>query len=158
MTKTPRNKPFHIRERRTGLRQSVRQGNETGMLMSKWVFVGLSAVALTAEVALADEGTLTGPALRQVVAGKTLVLATPMGQVPIQFSANGSLSAYAPDLKSYLGTDRDRGTWWVNNNRLCQKWEKWLDGRLHCFTVRASGTTVHWTRDDGLNGTARISH
>jgi hypothetical protein len=57
-----------------------------------------------------------------------------------------------------LGTDRDKGTWWVSNDRLCQKWDKWLAGRSHCFTVRANGTTVHWTRDDGLNGTAHISH
>lgn len=126
--------------------------------MSKWIVVGISVAALSAGVALAEEGALAGPALRSVVAGKTLVLATPMGRVPIQFATNGSLSAYAPDLKSYLGTDRDRGTWWVNNDRLCQKWEKWLDGRSHCFTVRSNGTTVHWTRDDGLIGTAHISH
>ena len=128
------------------------------MLKSKWVLLGLLSAALAGGPAVGEEGALAGPALRSVVAGKTLVLATPMGQVPIQFAVNGSLSAYAPDLKTYLGTDRDRGTWWVSNGRLCQKWEKWLDGRSHCFTVRTSGTTVHWTRDDGLNGTARISH
>ena len=128
------------------------------MSKSKLLMVTLALAALAAEAACAEEGALAGPALRSVVAGKTLVLATPMGQVPIQFAVNGSLSAYAPDLKTYLGTDRDRGTWWVSNGRLCQKWEKWLDGRSHCFTVRTTGTTVHWTRDDGLNGTARISH
>ncbi|KAB2851077.1 MAG: hypothetical protein F9K44_02835 [Hyphomicrobiaceae bacterium] len=123
-----------------------------------WFVAACAVVALTA-AASAEQGNLAGPALRSVVAGKTVVLATPMGQVPIQFAVNGSLSAYAPDLKTFLGSDRDRGTWWVSNDRLCQKWEKWLDGRSHCFTVRAAdGTTVHWTRDDGLNGTARISH
>jgi hypothetical protein len=28
----------------------------------------------------------------------------------------------------------------------------WLDGKSYCFTLRQSGSRVHWTRNDGLTG------
>lgn len=61
-------------------------------------------------------------------------------------------------LVPHTGSRADRGRWWINGNRLCQKWNSWLKGRQYCFSFRKSGKTVHWTRNDGRKGTATLSH
>lgn len=45
----------------------------------------------------------------------------------------------------------------VSGNRLCQKWQRWYDGRTFCFTVtRLSAEKIRWVRDDGKSGVARL--
>jgi hypothetical protein len=45
----------------------------------------------------------------------------------------------------------------VRGTRLCQKWQNWYDGKQFCFTLsRGDGDRLYWTRDDGLEGRARI--
>jgi hypothetical protein len=51
----------------------------------------------------------------------------------------------------------DTGKWWVDNDQLCQKWSSWLEAKSYCFRLTRDGNSVHWVRDDGLSGTARIS-
>ena len=57
-----------------------------------------------------------------------------------------------------IGADRDTGRWWIKSDQVCQKWEIWLDSRAYCFTLRFEGRTVHWRRNDGEAGTARLSN
>jgi hypothetical protein len=63
----------------------------------------------------------------------------------------------AGSLSVYTGSDRDRGRWWVAAGKLCQRWSTWLGGKSYCFKLRQDGPTVHWTRSDGLSGTATIA-
>jgi hypothetical protein len=67
------------------------------------------------------------------------------------------MSGHSRQLASYTGSERDSGTWWVSRDRLCQRWDKWLDGKSYCFTLRRDGRTVHWTRNDGTTGVATIA-
>jgi len=116
------------------------------------------AVVLTlagAGVCLAEDG-LVGDTLRKVVAGKTVHLETPLGSLPINYKNNGTMQASTIQLAAYTGSTRDRGTWWVVADKLCQRWNNWLGGRSHCFTLRQQGESVQWTRDDGLSGVATI--
>jgi len=95
-------------------------------------------------------------ALRKAVAGKTVHLATPMGGLPINYRADGTMSGKAGSLALYTGSERDRGRWWIVADKLCQRWNSWLGGRSYCFALRQQGGTVHWTRNDGLSGVATI--
>jgi hypothetical protein len=100
---------------------------------------------------------MTSDALRKTVAGKTVHLATPLGGLPISYRADGTMWGRAGSLAAYTGSERDRGRWWVVADKLCQRWNTWLGGRSYCFTLRQQGgSTVHWTRSDGLSGTASI--
>jgi hypothetical protein len=122
------------------------------------VLIVAAAVAGTAMAAHAmGEGDLQGDGLVKAVAGKTIHLATPLGALPINYRSDGTMWGRAGTLSMYTGSDKDRGRWWVAADKLCQRWNTWLGGKSHCFKLRQEGPTVHWTRSDGLSGTATIA-
>jgi len=104
-----------------------------------------------------EEGELVGDGLIKAVAGKTVNLVTPLGALPINYRRDGTMWGRAGSLSVYTGSDRDRGRWWVAAGKLCQRWSTWLGGKSYCFKLRQDGPTVHWTRSDGLSGTATIA-
>ena len=109
-----------------------------------------------ASSALAEPSKPTGQALRQVVSGRTVLLDTPIGPFPIRYRRDGTMTGQAPGFVASLGTETDRGHWWVADGRLCQRWHRWLDAKQYCFKLQRVGAAVHWLRDDGLSGTATI--
>ena len=106
--------------------------------------------------ALAEPSKPTGAALRQVVSGRTVLLDTPIGSFPIRYRRDGTMTGQAPAFVAGLGTEKDRGQWWVADDRLCQRWHRWLNAKQYCFKLQRVGAAVHWLRDDGLSGTATI--
>ena len=107
--------------------------------------------------AASEQQEMRGDALRKALTGKTVHLNTPLGGLPISFRADGTMSATAGSLASYVGSDRDRGRWWIAADQLCQRWNTWLGGQSYCFRLRKHGRTVYWTRNDGLSGVATIT-
>lgn len=102
---------------------------------------------------------LAGEALKDTVSGKQIYLATPFGgEFPLNYRANGQVdgSGKAIGLGKWM-QPTDSGSWWIDGEKLCQKWRTWYDGKRFCFTVKSTGPKqIAWTRDDGLSGTARI--
>lgn len=119
------------------------------------VAVGLAASAAAAGAY--DQREMDGQALRKALTGRTIHLTTPLGRLPISFRADGTMWGRAGSLASYVGSERDRGRWWIAANQLCQRWNVWLGGRSYCFRLRQRGGTVLWTRNDGLRGVATIT-
>lgn len=96
-------------------------------------------------------------AVRSLVGGKTVALDTPLGTtVPISFREDGTMTGKAGNLAGMLGAPEDNGRWWAERGRLCQKWGVWFNKEVQCIKIRLQGGIVHWTRDDGRAGTARI--
>ena len=125
-------------------------------MMRKILPLLLAAAPFT--LAHAAEDALSGAALQNAVAGRTVYINTPMGEVPIRYSKNGSVSGYT-ELAVLDGesTTQDRGRWWVAENKLCLRWQNWMSGATHCFTMhRVSPTVVRWRREDGKSGFARL--
>lgn len=116
---------------------------------------GMASLAVGA---VAEPVALSGTGLRTAVSGKTVLIATPVGTLPIVYRSNGTMTARSRILAGYSGPQADTGVWWVSNDRLCQRWQSWLDGKSHCYRMQMSGTTVHWSRDDGRSGTATIAN
>jgi hypothetical protein len=77
-----------------------------------------------AAIALAEPSKLTGEALRQAVSGRTVLLETPIGSFPIRYRRHGTMTGQAPAFVASLGTEKDRGQWWVADHCLCQRWYK----------------------------------
>ena len=125
------------------------------MILRTVAAIAAGLVAIGA--ARAEVQHLSGDALKQVVTGKTIVLNTPVGGIPIVYRDNGTMTGRAKDMQMYTGQERDRGTWWVKSDQICQKWDTWLEGRSYCFTFRLDGRTVHWRRNDGRTGTATLA-
>ena len=129
-------------------------------------FSGLAAAAVLGtltlgvpSVALATGEPMDAAEIRQMIAGKRIYLATPLGgELPLHYRANGVVdgSGEAIGLGRYL-KPKDKGRWWVTNDKLCQKWAEWYDGRTFCFKLnKISGSKVFWLRDDGTSGVARV--
>ena len=106
--------------------------------------------------ALAEPSKPTDEALRQAVSGRTVLIETQIGSFPIRYKSDGRMTGRAPAFVASLGTEKDRGQWWVVDDRLCQRWHRWLDAKQYCFKLQRIGAAVHWLRDDGLSGTATI--
>jgi hypothetical protein len=134
---------------------------EIAALQINSMHVGATVVALmlsmTNHATAGDGVSLTGPALLQAVAGKTVHLDTPYGAIPISYRQDGSLAGAAGKLSPYTGSANDSGKWWVTGNKLCQKWSLWLDAKTTCMSVRQDGARVEWTSSNGTTGTATIA-
>jgi hypothetical protein len=131
----------------------------SGELKMRFAFVAVALTALGINCAFADDAgssKLQGDALKKAVSGKTVHLATPLGTLPIRFRMNGTMSGTAGEMAAYTGSAADSGRWWVSSEKLCQRWQTWLDGKIYCFSLRQDGRIVHWVRNDGLSGKAMI--
>jgi hypothetical protein len=112
---------------------------------------------LAATDALAGSSPLSGEDIRKTVAGAVFEVDTPVGaKLPISYAEDGRMSAAAGALAYLLGSQTDDGRWWISSNRLCQKWQRWFDGAVHCLKLSQEGVRISWRRDDGESGTARI--
>jgi len=102
---------------------------------------------------------LSGERLKRFLAGKRIYLAVPLGgELPLFYRADGHVdgSGQAAGLGRFLAPT-DSGRWWVDGERVCQKWRSWYDGRTFCFTLDLlPGEKVSWHRDDGEKGVARF--
>lgn len=121
-------------------------------------FAALAILPLAVSVSHASE-PLGGPGLVELLSGKRIYLATPLGgEFPLHYRQDGSVTGDGTKLG--LGrffAPSETGRWWVDGSRLCQKWPTWYDGKTFCFEVRPAGTgRILWTRDDGTTGRARV--
>ncbi|MDX2306750.1 MAG: hypothetical protein NW216_00765 [Hyphomicrobium sp.] len=107
--------------------------------------------------AAASAETLSADDLQKTFAGKTIGLSTPFGSLPISYSSGGTMVARSRAMQIYSGHYEDRGTWRIAGNRFCQRWNIWYKGKEQCFTVRRAGSTLKWTSNDGMSGTAYAS-
>jgi len=114
--------------------------------------------AALASAAVAETPALTGEAIKATISGRTVHMHTPVGTIPVVYRSNGTMIGIAKDMALYTGQERDKGTWWISGDRLCQRWQAWLDGQQHCVTIRVSGQMFHWVSSDGRTGLATISH
>lgn len=118
-----------------------------------------AGLALAVMMAPAAAETLSGHQLKSFISGKRVLIAVPLGgEIPINYRPNGTVdgSGEAVGLGRYMAPT-DKGRWWVDGNRLCQRWQEWYKGRTFCFTVTKTGPDrIRWVRDDGKSGTARL--
>lgn len=128
--------------------------------MRRFLYAAAALAVGSATVTAASAQDLSGDALKGFIAGKTINLKTPYGlELPLIYRSNGQVSG---DVSGFtmarMFAPRETGKWWVKDNRLCQQWPTWYDGKALCFTVKQTGErTISWVRDDGLSGTARIA-
>ena len=98
----------------------------------------------------------------QIVAtlrGKRIYLSIPIGgEFPLNYYIDQVIDGDGQTTGlGFLFKQTDSGTWWVEQNKVCQKWSSWYDNKPFCFKLkRIDQNSLYWIRDDGLQGTARI--
>lgn len=102
---------------------------------------------------------LSADDVRSDIIGRRIFLAAPLGgEFPLNYRSNGVVDGdgEALGLGRFIAP-RDSGRWWVRGDRLCQQFTKWYDGAPMCFELTRTGPgRLHWRRDNGETGTARI--
>lgn len=93
------------------------------------------------------------------IVGRRIFLAAPLGgEFPLNYRTTGSVDGDGEALG--LGRfvkPKDTGTWWIQSDRLCQRFRTWYDGRSMCFELyRVDEMRLKWIRNDGKTGIARI--
>lgn len=122
-------------------------------------FVVVASLALPATATLAEPVTLAGDELRQAISGKTVYLNISGFELPIRYTATGRMSGKMGTVAASFSRGdgaQDRGKWWVTGDQLCQQWTSWMNSKAYCYKLTRNGSTVHWARNDGRSGTARI--
>ncbi len=117
----------------------------------------MSVLLLVPAAAAAEPMKLGASEIKDAFTGSRIELDTPLGTtIPIQFTDDGLMSGTAGSLASVLGAPKDRGRWWVKDDRLCTKWFRWFDAEEQCLTIHMKDERVFWRRQDGKKGTATI--
>ncbi|MFZ2019762.1 MAG: hypothetical protein WAU90_13945 [Methyloceanibacter sp.] len=132
---------------------------KTALLAVTVAALALSATSGFTGEAQAKSVSLTGDQLRQAVSGKTVYLNISGFELPIRYSAGGTMSGSMGIVAAALSRGdgaSDRGTWSIADDQLCQRWTSWMDGKSYCYKLTQTGSSVRWVRDDGHSGTARI--
>ena len=120
-------------------------------------FIAIASCVLKANAVAAEPIQLNADAIKTTLPGSVLKLDTPLGMVvPIKFDGDGLMSGDAGQLASYLGSQKDRGRYWVAEDRICYKWFRWFSGEQHCLAIQRDGQRIFWRRDDGETGTATL--
>ncbi len=53
------------------------------------------------------------------------------------------MTGEAGELASLLGSPKDRGRWWIADNKSCAKWFRWFEAQPHCTTISLDGTRIY---------------
>lgn len=120
-------------------------------------FLAIASCVLMPHAVAAEPVQLNSEAIKATLPGSVLKLDTPLGMVvPIKFDSDGLMSGDAGQLASYLGSQKDRGRYWLAEDRICYKWFRWFSGEQHCLAIQRDGHRIFWQRDDGETGTATL--
>jgi hypothetical protein len=107
--------------------------------------------------ALAEPVWLDGETIRRDLVGALLKVDTPLHtQIPIRIGSDGLVSAEAGALASVLGSEKDRGRWWIEHDQLCTKWFRWFDAKARCISLQRDGSRIYWQEASGEKGTATL--
>lgn len=124
------------------------------------IFLVLASLlgGLAAGSTAASAELLTEEMLKHYIPGAQINLDTPLGSViPVTYEADGSLHGKAGAVAFFLGSQTDRGKWWISRSRLCQQWKTWFNGRKNCVKVyRRDDNRISWIDQDGDKGTGTI--
>jgi hypothetical protein len=135
------------------------QFQDKGEAMKIGAMVLAVGLALPTTASLAEPTQLAGDELRQAISGKTVYLNISGFELPINYAANGRMTGKMSTVAASFSRGdgaRDSGKWWVAGDQLCQQWTSWMDSKAYCYRLTREGSTVHWVRNDGHSGTARI--
>lgn len=128
---------------------------EMALMLRPLVAIGC---IVASAAAVAEPARLSGEAIKKTLVGGVLEFDTPVGtKIPVRITGDGLVSGQAGALAAYLGAARDRGRWWIADDRLCVKWFRWFDAEARCLDIRQDGERLFWREQGGKTGTATIT-
>jgi hypothetical protein len=99
---------------------------------------------------------MTSAEIRTALSGQTVLGTSGSGiEVLISWKESGNFSAKILTKNAGVA-QRSNGKWWLNNAKLCRKYEKWFSGRTQCGILVRDGSGFYiYDEADELVGTFR---
>jgi TolB-like protein/class 3 adenylate cyclase len=97
------------------------------------------------------EGHMTGDEIRAAISGRAFVDTRPVrfaGQVTT-YDPSGAMGGHPQVGSPAEQFGRDQGKWWIEGDKFCRKWNRWVAGRTGCFSFVAVGDTITWVNRYG---------
>jgi len=117
----------------------------------------VAACLCAAPAARAEPVMLSAAEIKELVAGATVEIDAGFGaRIPLRFAADGQVAGEARAFSFFLGAASDTGRWWLEQDKLCQRFTKWFDAAPQCLTLTRDGRTIHWQSASGRRGTATV--
>ena len=92
---------------------------------------------------------LSSDEIRSYLSGSTTEGTTINGlRFVVKWSADGTMSGKASNSDAEINVT-DNGTWWVEDDKLCRQWERWLGGEVYCAVIVTDGKTIIFYSSDG---------
>jgi tetratricopeptide (TPR) repeat protein len=92
------------------------------------------------------EGHMPGDQIRAAISGQAFVDTLPArfaGTINT-FDPSGALNGH-PEIGSPAEQfGRDQGKWWIEGDKFCRKWNRWVAGRTGCFSFVQNGDSIKW--------------
>ena len=127
------------------------------------LMLSMNFIFSSIDYAYSDQGKtdlfLNNNQITTTLRGKRIYLSIPIGgEFPLNYYVDQVIDGNGQTTGlGFLFKQTDSGTWWVEQNKMCQKWTSWYDSKPFCFKLkRIDQNSLYWIRDDGLEGTARI--
>lgn len=125
------------------------------------VLAALAASLFLTNTASANQNRFDATEIKQSIIGKRIYLAVPFGgEFPLNYRMDGRVDGTGEALGlGRFAKPNDTGRWWIDSDRLCQKFTSWYKGEPMCFELeRIDDRRLKWTRNNGQTGTARIGN
>lgn len=117
------------------------------------------AAVLAATSLQAAAERYTAQDIREGIVGRRIFLAVPFGgEFPLNYREGGRVDGSGEALGlGRFAKPNDIGNWWIEADRLCQRFRSWYGATPMCFDLyRIDDKRLKWIRNDGKAGTARI--
>lgn len=117
-----------------------------------------AALIVVAMPKVGEASTMDNREIKAMISGKQVNLKTRWGSFPLRYARNGRVTGDGTGLGlARFFAPKETGRWWVQNDRMCQRFPTWYDGRTFCFRLTKNGPrTIEWVRSDGASGTATV--
>ena len=109
--------------------------------------LGAGLVPVTSGEDAPESGTkLDASNIEQALAGSTTKGVNDFGNpYTVQIWENGQTTGVAGHDDEF----EDVGSWWIEDDMYCRRWDVWLDNATGCFHVVIDGDAIRWLNSDG---------
>ncbi len=89
---------------------------------------------------------MTGEQIRAAISGQIFVDTHPVrfaGTI-MTFDPSGTMKGHPQVGSPVEQFGRDQGKWWIEGDKFCRKWNRFVAGRTGCFSFVPDGDSINW--------------